>query len=108
MITITETAKGILAKEGKPVYQYNHFFEVPPKPEDRSVIEETVIGGAAGESVEEGEEESDDGFEKLEIYDRAANPIRASRKTKSLAIFISTVPVPELRSKTGVTEQIRE
>ncbi|PKS05807.1 hypothetical protein jhhlp_007636 [Lomentospora prolificans] len=105
MITITERVKAILNAEGKTVYQYNHLFEVQPKPEHREAIEETVLERPGEDDDQSGE---DDGFEQLKVYEQAANPKKPQRKTKSLAIFVSIVPVPELKSKTGMTEQVYE
>lgn len=101
LITIAEKVKGILAGEGGVVYQYNHLFELPPRPPELTVVEETVLAGG-----EEGSgEESDDGFEKLEIYDRAANPKAKAKPVRSMGIFLSADPVPELKGKGGVTAQ---
>ncbi|CAI4212211.1 unnamed protein product [Parascedosporium putredinis] len=105
MITIIETSKSVLGAEGATVYQYNHLFEVEPRPEHRETIDETELA-RGGE--EEGEVESDDGFEKLQTYEQAANPPKPKRKTNSLAIFLSTAAVPILSGRTGITEQIHE
>lgn len=106
MISVAEKAKELLAGEGGAVYQYSHLFEVPPRPAESTVVEETVLGGAKGEgdAGEEGEE-SDDGFEKLELFERAANPKEKTRPVKSLGIFLSGAPVPELKGKAGITTQ---
>lgn len=101
MITVAEKAKDVLASEGGFVYQYNHLFELPPQPPEPSVVEETVL--AAGE--EDSGEGSDDGFEKLEIYDKAANPKAEPRPVRSMGVFLSVEPVPELKAKAGVTVQ---
>ena len=98
MITVAEKVKGILAGEGATVYQYNHLFELPPRPSESTVVEETVLGGEDGE-------ESDDGFEKLEIFDKAANPAEPARPVRSMGIFLAAGPVPELKGKGGVTAQ---
>lgn len=106
MVSVAEKVKEVLAGEGGTVYQYSHLFEVPPKPVGPAVVEETVFGGAEGgsDAGEEGEA-SDDGFEKLEIFDKAANPREKARPVKSLGIFLSGDPVPELKGKAGITMQ---
>lgn len=101
LITVAEKAKGILAAEGRVAYQYNHLFELPPRPPEVTVVEETVLAGAEGDN----EEESDDGFEKLEIYDMAANPKAEAKPARSMGVFLSADPVPELKGKGGVTVQ---
>lgn len=101
MITVAEKAKVALAGEGGAAYQYNHLFELPPRPVEPGVVEETVLAGAEGA----GEEESDDGFEKFEIFDRAANPRKEARPVRSMGIFLAGDPVPELKGKGGVTVQ---
>lgn len=99
MITVAEKVKVAMA-EGGAAYQYNHLFELPPRPAVPDVVEETVLAGA-----KEGEGESDDGFEKLEIFDRAANPREERRPVRSMGIFLAGEPVPELKGKGGVTVQ---
>lgn len=106
MISVAEKVKEILAGEGGTVYQYSHLFDVPPRPTKPAVVDETVLGGAeGGHDAEEEGEASDDGFEKLEIFEKAANPREKARPVKSLGIFLSGNPVPELKSKAGVTTQ---
>lgn len=106
MISVAEKAKEVLAGEGATVYQYSHLFEVPPRPAEPTVVEETVLGGAeGGRDAEEEGEASDDGFEKLEIFEKAANPREKARPVKSLGIFLSGNPVLELKGKPGITTQ---
>ena len=106
MISVAEKVKEVLAGEGGMVYQYSHLFEVPLQPKEPAVVEETALGGVEGGSDAEGAgEESDDGFEKLEIFDRAANPKEKARPVKSLGIFLSGAPVSELKGKAGIATQ---
>ncbi|SPO06665.1 uncharacterized protein DNG_09357 [Cephalotrichum gorgonifer] len=102
MITMVEKTKELLAPEGSgAIYQYNLLFELPPKPAEATIVEETVLEGGDREVGEE----SDDGFEKLEIFERAANPKAPARPVRAMGIFLSTVPVQELKSKAGITAQ---
>ncbi|OHE95364.1 hypothetical protein CORC01_09375 [Colletotrichum orchidophilum] len=114
MISIVETVKRIVAteKEGEGEeesgkwYQYNLMYELPPKAD---IVEETVLGGGPGESgARDGSdgEEDDDDFEVMESrFERAVLPQPAKRAAKSLSIFLSLVPMPELKARDGVTTQ---
>ncbi|KAJ0320917.1 hypothetical protein COL5a_009520 [Colletotrichum fioriniae] len=118
MISIVETVKRIIAAEKKSVeaqggeesgkwYQYNLMYELPPKPD---VVEETVLGGSGGGtrdgSGDDEEEEEEDDFEVMESrFERAVLPQPVKRAAKSLSIFLSLAPVPELKARDDVTTQ---
>lgn len=124
MISIAEHAKRELGRasgsEDKTWYQYNMMYELPPKPTEPDVVEETVLGGAKTESKrgsgngdddieeeEEEEEEDDDCFEMMESrFQKAIIPQPASRVDMSLSTFLARVPVPELKGKPGVSVQV--
>ncbi|EXF77946.1 hypothetical protein CFIO01_11875 [Colletotrichum fioriniae PJ7] len=117
MISIVETVKRIIAAEKKSVeaqggeesgkwYQYNLMYELPPKPD---VVEETVLGGSGGGTWDgsgDDEEEEEDDFEVMESrFERAVLPQPVKRAAKSLSIFLSLAPVPELKARDDVTTQ---
>ncbi|GKT60486.1 hypothetical protein ColTof4_00615 [Colletotrichum tofieldiae] len=106
MITIVELVKRIVAEEdeGGRWYQYNQMYELPPKAE---VVEETMLGAGAGENQAAGD--SDDDFEVMESrFERAVLPQPVNRAAKSLSVFLSLAPIPELKAKDDVTTQTNE
>ncbi|KAJ0387887.1 hypothetical protein COL922a_001439 [Colletotrichum nupharicola] len=103
MITISEQVKRIVAEEdGGRWYQYNKMYELPPKAE---VVEETMLdGGRAGNDTDD-----DDDFEVMESrFERAVMPQPKKGTAKSLSIFLSLEPMPELKAQGGVTQQTNE
>ncbi|KAK2029353.1 hypothetical protein LX32DRAFT_617377 [Colletotrichum zoysiae] len=101
MITIAELVKRIVAEdEGGRWYQYNQMYELPPKV---NVVEETMLDGSPAGG------DDDDDFEVMENrFERAVLPPPASRTAKSLSVFLSLAPIPELRAKDDVTTQTNE
>ncbi|KAK1654441.1 hypothetical protein BDP81DRAFT_497199 [Colletotrichum phormii] len=110
MISIVETVKRIVAaaaaeksvdekeEESGKWYQYNLMYELPPKPD---VVEETVLGGG----TRDGSDEEDD-FEFMgSRFERAVLPQPVKRAAKSLSIFLSLAPMPELKARDGITTQ---
>lgn len=112
MITISEQVKRIVAEEeeesgggGGQWYQYNKMYELPPKPE---IVEETVLAGADGNEYSD-DDDNDDAFEIMESrFQQATVPQPTKRTQMSLSIFLSLVPIPELKAKEGVTQQTNE
>ncbi|KAI8296894.1 hypothetical protein K4K59_003876 [Colletotrichum sp. SAR11_240] len=103
MITISEQVKRIVAEEDYGRwYQYNKMYELPPKAE---VVEETMLGGAgAGNDADD-----DDDFEVMESrFEKAVMPQPNKGTPKSLSIFLSLKPMPELKAQEGVTQQTNE
>ncbi|KAM3499434.1 hypothetical protein MY10362_007314 [Beauveria mimosiformis] len=130
MITVVEKCKRLLEEQGEAAwYQYNQLFDVPREEAERAtrkreerkkkkrVVGETVLNVEEGEKKEgkeeeeEEEEEEDDGdasdaFETMQSrFEKAVVPPAPDRTTKSLRIFLSTVAIPELKAKDGVTVQ---
>ncbi|KGQ03692.1 hypothetical protein BBAD15_g11080 [Beauveria bassiana D1-5] len=129
MITVAEKCKRLLEEQGEATwYQYNQLFDVSRADAERAtrkrekrnkkkqVVEETVLHVKEGEKEEEDEgeeeeEEEDDGdesdaFETMQArFEKAVLPPAPDRTTKSLRIFLSTVAIPELKAKDGVTVQ---
>ncbi|KAI3542527.1 hypothetical protein CABS02_10368 [Colletotrichum abscissum] len=116
MISIVETVKRIVAAEKKSVdgkegeesggkwYQYNLMYELPPKPD---VVEDTVLGGGGGtQDCSDDEDRDEDDFEVMKTrFERAVLPQPVKRAAKSLSIFLSLAPVPELKARGDVTTQ---
>ncbi|KAK2019254.1 hypothetical protein LZ32DRAFT_225959 [Colletotrichum eremochloae] len=106
MITIAELVKRIVTEDdGGRWYQYNQMYELPPKVE---VVEETMLGGGLTEATGDSDDDNDD-FEVMESrFERAVLPPPVSRAAKSLSIFLSIAPIPELKAKDDVTTQTNE
>ncbi|KAM0739410.1 hypothetical protein ACQRIT_007147 [Beauveria bassiana] len=124
MITVAEKCKRLLEEQGEATwYQYNQLFDVSRADAERAtrkrdkrnkkkqVVEETVLHVKEGEKEEEDEGEEEDGdesdaFETMQArFEKAVLPPAPDRTTKSLRIFLSTVAIPELKAKDGVTVQ---
>lgn len=104
VITIVELCKRL--NEDK-IHQYNELFELPEdqvKPSRRDKIDETVLPRKDGDDPEESDE---DDFEVMQQsrFVNAVIPAGPARKTKSLRVFLSVVPIPELKARTSVTTQ---
>jgi hypothetical protein len=105
LITIVEQCRRLLRDAGKPCYQYNQLFTLPSAPpaKDRlDVVEETEL-----REDSEAADSDDDDFEVMASrFEKAVLPPPTTRETKSMRVFLSIAPVPELRSKTDVTVQV--
>lgn len=102
LITVVEQAKRVLSGKGKTWFQYNQMFELPKSVPEREVVDETVL---------EPDAEGDDGddFEVMESrFEKAVLPQPSTRLVKSMRVFLSVAAIPELRSRDGVTVQLRE
>lgn len=122
MITIAEQVKReLLAAPGteqRKWFQYNMMYAVPPKRKAPDVVDETVLGGRRAEDGNRGthgededddeDDEDDDYFEALDSrFQKAVLPER-SRHHMSLSIFLSQVPISELKERDGVSVQMGE
>jgi hypothetical protein len=100
LITVVEQCKRILKKEGRPFYQYNQLFDLPPEAKKPEIVEATVLQDA------EDEESEEDDFEVMESrFEQAIQPPPDTKVIKSLRIFIAPMPVPELKQMSDVTLQ---
>ncbi|KAM5352343.1 hypothetical protein ACJ41O_005066 [Fusarium nematophilum] len=101
LVTVVETCKKVLGEEGKAWYQYNQLFDLPDKPKRRDVIEETMLE----KDAQDDDSDSDD-FEVMHSrFEEAVLPRPSTRSVKSMRVFLSMVPIPELRSRKGTTAQ---
>ncbi|KAF4977831.1 hypothetical protein FZEAL_5674 [Fusarium zealandicum] len=102
LITVVETCKRVLGEEGKACYQYNQLFDLPESQKKRDVVEETVLEKGTDD---EDDDDSDD-FEVMHSrFEDAVLPRPSTRPVKSMRVFLSTTPIPELKMKTGITVQ---
>ncbi|KAL7793573.1 hypothetical protein V8C37DRAFT_378295 [Trichoderma ceciliae] len=109
MITVAEQCKRVLGEQGQTWYQYNELFDLPAEAKKKNkVIPEGI------ELEEEAEERSGSDeaeFETMESrFEQAVLPPLRVRTYKSLRIFISPRPIPELKSRESesVTVQTSE
>jgi hypothetical protein len=104
LITVVEKCKQVLDEEGKQYYQYNQLFDQPDKPRRKDVIEETILEKGAVD--EEGDGSDSDDFEVMHSrFEDAVLPRPSPRTIKSMRVFLSIAPIPELKLKKGVTVQ---
>ncbi|KAI1009481.1 hypothetical protein LB504_003634 [Fusarium proliferatum] len=102
LITVVEKCKRIVAEEGKAYYQYNQLFDQPEKSKSKDIIEETILE----KNIQEENDSDNDEFEVMHSrFESAVLPQPSPRSVKSLRVFISTVPIQELKIKKGVTVQ---
>jgi hypothetical protein len=103
LITIVEQTKRVLAEEGLTWYQYNQLFTLPTEAiAKKNSVEETVLEEAA-------ERSDSDGFEVMESrFEKAVLPSVSTQVTKSMRVFLSVKPIPELKLKNDVTSQSSE
>ncbi|RGP74400.1 hypothetical protein FSPOR_1409 [Fusarium sporotrichioides] len=104
LITVVEKCKQVLSEEGKQYYQYNQLFDQPEKPKRKDIVEETILEKGAMDG-----EDNDSGSDDFEVmhsrFEDAVLPRLSQRTIKSMRVFLSIVPVPELKLKKGVTVQ---
>ena len=103
LITVVEQCKRVLGEEGKAWYQYNQLFDQPEAEKKKHVVEETVL-----ENEEDDGSDSDD-FEVMHSrFEEAVLPPPTTRTVKSMRVFLSLAPIPELRVMKDVTAQTCE
>ncbi|KAF9779096.1 hypothetical protein IL306_002469 [Fusarium sp. DS 682] len=102
LITVVEKCKQILTEEGEAYYQYNQLFDQPEKSQSKDIVEETIL-----EKGPQKDDDSDsDDFEVMHSrFEDAVLSRPSSRSVKSMRVFISTVPIQELKIKRGITVQ---
>ncbi|TQV92023.1 hypothetical protein IF1G_09095 [Cordyceps javanica] len=135
MITVAEKCKRLLEQQQQQQqgqiatwFQYNQLFDLPQDEAERitkrksrgkkTVVEETVlqVDAEVGKDNDDDDDDDDDddesdAFETMQQqqqqsrFEKAVLPPLPVRTIKSLRIFLSTVPIPELKTKDGVTVQ---
>lgn len=107
LITIVEQSKRVLEGEGKPCFQYNQLFELPPETKKPDIVEKTVLEGDADKSGDD--DDDNDDFEVMESqFEKAVLPQETRRAPKSLRVFLSLAAIPELKAKSDITAQATE
>ncbi|KAF5663256.1 hypothetical protein FDENT_13186 [Fusarium denticulatum] len=102
LITVVETCKRIVSEEGKAYYQYNQLFDQPERSKSNDIIEETILE----KTIQEDNDSDNDDFEVMHSrFEDAVLPQPSPRSVKSMRVFISTMPIQELKIKKGVTVQ---
>ncbi|KFH41692.1 hypothetical protein ACRE_075900 [Hapsidospora chrysogenum ATCC 11550] len=102
LITIAEQSKRVLKEEGRPCFQYNQLFDLPPETKKPDIVEKTVLETDAHDS------DDDDDFEVMETrFEKAVFP-QTVRTMKSMRVFLSTMAIPEIKAKSNVTVQTSE
>ncbi|KND89730.1 hypothetical protein TOPH_05761 [Tolypocladium ophioglossoides CBS 100239] len=103
LVTIVEHCKRTMKDEGRAWYQYNQLFDLPEEQKkEADVVEETVLDKNAEGS------DSDD-FEVMgSRFEKAVLTPPSGRTVKSMRVFFSSQPVPELKAKSDVTVQSSE
>ncbi|PON27532.1 hypothetical protein TGAM01_v203299 [Trichoderma gamsii] len=106
MITVAEQCKRTLGEQGRVWYQYNELFDLPAKARKRKSASQK----ADLEEVDDDESDSDDNaFETMQSrFEQAVLPPPRARAYKSLRIFISPQPIPDLKARENVTVQTSE
>lgn len=105
LITVVELCKRVLKEEGKHVYQYNQLFQPPPVKQKSDRVEETVLVG----NEDEYSSSEDDAFEPIESrLEKAMRPTQQTHEPRSMRVYLSCTPVPELKNEPGVTVQSSE
>ncbi|CAG7560532.1 unnamed protein product [Fusarium equiseti] len=103
LITVVEKCKRVLKEEGKPYYQYNQLFDQPERPRRKDIVEETILEDGA---MDNGDDSDSDEFEVMHSrFEDAVLPRPSPRTVKSMRVFLSITPIPELKLKKGVTVQ---
>lgn len=132
MVTVMELAKRRMGEAGITWYQYNRVYEVAGTArsggaaghgrgggnpggtggQNQKMVEDTVMGAGMngqGESDDDDDDEDDedDAFEPVETPLELAARSKPAAEPKStyMSVFLSRVPIPELRAKSSMTLQ---
>ena len=130
LITIAETVRRRIHEGDQKWYQYNRLYEMEwtvnqssaatPQGNGKSVIEDLAIGAGGRKEAGRDEEDDDDDdgyFETMNSvgaqaestpFERAILGEQKTRSTTHMSIFLSRVPVPELRAKDNFAIQSNE
>ncbi|KAB5539374.1 hypothetical protein GE09DRAFT_316643 [Coniochaeta sp. 2T2.1] len=129
LITIAETVRRRIHEAGQKWYQYNLLYEMEwaagkqqqqqkPQRENRmeTMVEDTVMsmdGEGEGDAKREEEEEEDD-FEVMAtpqtqtVFERAVHGKEKVRQMAHMSIFLSRIPIPELKVRENFAVQSNE
>ncbi|KAL8392446.1 hypothetical protein RB595_002585 [Gaeumannomyces hyphopodioides] len=116
MVSVTELVRRRIHDGGQKWYQYNRVYEVEAgMPEEDIVIEETVVLGAHRTNEQTPRGRGDRGRDNHldgspsgstpSVFERAVLGQPKSGQALYMSIFLSRVPIPELRAKPFITAQ---
>ncbi|KAB5554815.1 hypothetical protein GE09DRAFT_141468 [Coniochaeta sp. 2T2.1] len=128
LITIAETVRRRIHEAGQKWYQYNLLYEMEwaagkqqqqQKPQGENgvetIIEDTIMSiDAEGEGDAKKEEEEEDDFEVMAtpqaqtIFERAVHGEEKARQMAHMSIFLSRIPIPELKARENFAVQSNE
>jgi Alba len=107
LVTVVEHCKRILKEKGKSVYQYNQPFEVPEalqRTKKPDIVEKTIL-----EDEDRDRDAEEDYFETMQSrFEKAVLPPAPKTLPRSMRVFLSLGPIPELKGKSNVTLQVME
>jgi hypothetical protein len=107
MVSVAELVRRKIHEAGQKWYQYNRLYEVEATAQEAgTVIEETTVQGVRQDMSEVSGEARDDCFDATpSMLEQAVLGRPKSDHTLYMSIFLSRVPMPELRAKDNITAQ---
>ncbi|TLD06749.1 uncharacterized protein PgNI_08239 [Pyricularia grisea] len=108
MVSLTELVRRRIHEEGQKWFQYNRLYEVDVEAsEETTVIEETVLHGVSDDLDEDGFEvaATERAAVAPNVFERAVMGRPKTEHALYMSVFLSRVPIPELRAKSFITEQ---
>jgi hypothetical protein len=133
LITIAETVRRRIHEAEQKWYQYNHLYEMewaakqqgnghnrPPPPRNHkteTMIEDTVMSldGAAGKGSRDDDKDDDDDDDDFEVmatqqtvFERAVHGEQKPKQMAHMSIFLSRIPIPELKARENFAGQSNE
>lgn len=111
MVSLTELTRRRIHEQGHKWFQYNRLYEVDVEVDGTgdgsTVIEETVLHGVAGELDEDGFEvaATERAASAPNVFERAVMGPPKTEHALYMSVFLSRVPIPELKAKPFITEQ---
>ncbi|TLS24141.1 hypothetical protein PpBr36_08132 [Pyricularia pennisetigena] len=108
MVSLTELVRRRIHEEGQKWFQYNRLYEVDVEASHEStIIEETVLHGVSDDLDEDGFEvaATERAANTPNVFERAVMGRPKTEHALYMSVFLSRVPIPELRAKPFITEQ---
>ncbi|KAI7923692.1 hypothetical protein M0657_005008 [Pyricularia oryzae] len=108
MVSLTELICRRIHEEGQKWFQYNRLYEVDVEAsEETTVIEETVLRGVSDDLDEDVFEiaATERAVAAPNVFERAVMGRPKTEHALYMSVFLSRVPIPELRAKSFITEQ---
>lgn len=128
LITIVETVRRRIHEAEQKWYQYNRLYEMewaakqqsrgrqPQSHRTETMIEDTIMSldnddDGGGDSGEDGQDDGDD-FEVMAtpqtVFERAVHGEEKTKQMAHMSIFLSRIPIPELKAKENFALQSNE